>query len=75
MPNANVSFELGEVTFGERLRDQPHVATNFYPAAIGDSNARRFLTTVLEGKKSEENDASYVHGVGVDAEDAAILAH
>lgn len=75
MADANISFELSEIIFGERLGDQPHISMYFYPIAIGDSNARTFLATVLKGEKTEEDKASYIHGMGVNAKDATLLMH
>jgi len=75
MPDADISFELSEVIFGECLGNQPHIGTYFYSIAIGDSNAGTFLTAMLEGKKSEEDEAGYIHRIGVDAENATTLMH
>jgi len=75
MPDANISFEVSKVTFGECLGNQSHIGMYFYSIAIANSNARTFLTTVLESEKSEEDKPSYTYARGMNAKDATTLMH
>jgi hypothetical protein len=47
----------------------------FYSIAIANSNARTFLTTVLESKESKEDNPGYAHAHGMNSKDATTLMH
>lgn len=70
MPNANIAAKLGKITFGENLRNQTHFPMCLYFASITNGDARAFLPTMLESKKSEKDKTSYVYLPTVDSKNA-----
>jgi len=75
MPDANISFEVSKVAFGECLGNQSHISMYFYSIATANSNACTFLTTVLESEESEEDNPGYTHTRGMNSKDATTLMH
>lgn len=75
MPDANISFEVSKVAFGECLGNQSHISMYFYSIAIADSNASAFLTTMLESEEGKEDKSSYIYSLRANSKDTTILMH
>ena len=67
----DLALEAAQVLLVEDLGDEAHVAQDRQAAAIGDRDARRLLTAVLEREQAEERDARDVTIGGANAEDPA----
>jgi hypothetical protein len=63
-----------EVIFGERLRDEAHLAVRVQLLAVAGGDSSALLAAMLERVEAEVGDAGDILAGRVDAEDAAGLA-
>ena len=74
MPDRHVAVQRAQLLLVEDLADQALVAHGHDVAALGDGDARGLLPTVLEGVEGEVGETGDIRALGVDAEDAALVA-
>jgi len=75
MSDTDVSLELGKVTLGECLRNQPSIGAGLYSIAVAHGNAAALLTTVLQSEECKEDKSGYVYSAAVNSKDATALTH
>jgi hypothetical protein len=71
MADGYVPLEWRQARLIEDLGNQSHVLDHGHAAPVGDGDASRFLTSVLEREETKEGEVGNVLARGVDPEDAA----
>ena len=71
VPDRELSRQRLELLLVEHLGDEPHVADDREPAAVGDSDPRRLLTAMLEREETEVRKTCHVPLARADSEHSA----
>jgi hypothetical protein len=73
MANSNMTGKPGKNIFLKDLCDEAHVFVHANVEAVGHRNAGGLLSTMLQGKKTEESKTSYVFTWGEYPKDATLF--
>ena len=71
VPDRDLTRQRLQLLLVEDLRDETHVAHDREPAAVGDGDPGRLLTSMLEREQAEVREPRHVSLLRADAEDAA----